>query len=57
MKTLLKTLLVVALIASISSGTFLNFNNGQKNDLQAVPSSPYITFIDDSVIDGLMLQL
>ena len=57
MKTFLYTLLGVALIATISSGTFLNFNNGQKNDLQAVPSSPYITFIDDSVIDGLMLQL
>jgi len=57
MKTLLYTLLGVALIATICSGTFLSFNNGQSNDLQGASLSPYITFIDDSLIDNLVLQL
>jgi len=63
MKTLLYTLLGVALVATVSSGTFLNLKNGEDKDLQAVPSNllaasmSFYSFIEEDSIDNLIVQL
>lgn len=56
MKAILLSLLGVALITSLGLSTFMYANNQDNEDLQATTTtSPYITFIEDSAIDNLML--
>jgi len=58
MKTILLSLLGVALITTLGLSTFMYATKPDTEDLQATTTtSPYIKFIDDSSIDNLMLQL
>jgi len=57
MKTVLLSLLGVALITTLGLSTFMYATKQDTEDLQATTPSPYIKFIDDSLIDNLMIQL
>lgn len=56
MKTLLYSLIGVALIASIGITANIYLNEHEE-DLQGTTNSPYISFVDDSIIDSFMISL
>jgi len=58
MKTLLLTLFGVALITSLGLASFLYLKDQDTEDLlQSATPLPYITYVDDVLVDDLVLQL